>query len=93
MMLKEELPMVTFLKRPKVIKAEQFLIDKPFPKGVKQGTAGDIYQNEPFYTYQEHSKSKKVLINPTDWILHLISGERAIISDEEFNQEYEIRED
>jgi hypothetical protein len=86
----EELPMVTFLKRPTVRNAKQFVLDEPWPEGIEEGPTGDIHNDRPFYTFKAHKHTPKQIIYPTDWILFLLDATTIIITDEEFQHQYEL---
>jgi len=70
-------------KRPKIMKAEQFLTeDKPWPKGV-------VYMEGSYHVDNPHL----TMIEKTDWVVTDITGNLFVITDVHFKEMYEIVED
>lgn len=79
-----------YRKKPVEIDAEQFVPDKPiaeWPQGVMPQTAQ--MSNGMLYAIWDEEQKCLVRVNPGDWIITGVKGEKYPCSDEVFQRTYE----
>ncbi len=80
-LMDEEFPMYDVLKRPKVMRAKRFLEAEEYPPHVFQGVGG---------YFLKHHNGTMDRIRDGEWVLYLYNAEMEIISNFNFQSQYEI---